>query len=42
MLKSRASKIGNSVVNGSLSLQHFFERGCVASRRNDAKIRPNS
>ena len=28
--KSRARQIGNSVANGSPSLQHFFERSCVA------------
>ena len=28
--KSWACQIGHSVANGSLPLQHFFERSCVA------------
>ena len=30
-----AGQIGNNVANGSPLLQHFFERSCVARRRND-------
>ena len=38
--KSRADQIGQSVATGSPSLQYFFERSCVARRRNDAQIGP--
>ena len=34
--KSRAGQIGHSIDNGSPSLRHFFERSCVASRRNNS------
>ena len=30
MFKSRAGQIGNGVANGSSTLLHFFERGCIA------------
>ena len=39
-LKSRAGQIGYSVAKGLPPLQHFFERNCVARRRNDAEMGP--
>ena len=36
--KSRAGQIGHSFVNGSPPLRHFFERSCVARRRNDVEM----
>ena len=40
--KSQAGKIGNTVANGSLLLQHFFERSCFVCKRNDAEMgQPN-
>ena len=38
--KSRAGQFEHSVANGSPPLQHFFEKSCVARRRNDAEMDP--
>ena len=38
--KSRAAQIGQSVANALPSLRHFFERSCVARRRNDVEMGP--
>ena len=35
-----ADQVGHSVANSSPSLRHFFERNCLAFRRNDAKLGP--
>ena len=37
-LKSRADQFGHSVANDSPPLPHFFERSCVARRRNDVEM----
>ena len=36
--KSRPGQIEHSVANGLPPLRHFFERSCVARKRNDAKM----
>ena len=38
--KAWAGQIGHSVANSSPPLRHFFQRRCVARKRNDADKGP--